>query len=85
MVHKSKVEKYSGSMEELAEEIGNLKYDALSDFLELLANKIQEDGRKYEARNRTKLSRNLYENANKIKESKGFIDEAWRISKPFMD
>jgi hypothetical protein len=39
MIHTSEVINYPGSMEELAEEIGNLKYDALARFLELLAKK----------------------------------------------
>ena len=84
MIHKSEIENYSGSMEELAEEIGNLKYDSLSNFLELLANKIQKDGKLDAGRKRMKLSHNLYESADKIRESKAFIDESWVICKPFM-
>jgi len=33
-------------MEQLAEEIGNLRYDALANFLELLANKLEADGKR---------------------------------------
>lgn len=83
MIHKSAIEKYAGSMEELVEEIGNLKYDALANFLELLANKIQEDGKKDEERNRIKLSNHLFKSAEKLKESKASIDKAWVICEPF--
>lgn len=34
MIHTLEVTNYPGSMEELVEEIGNLKYDALAKFLE---------------------------------------------------
>lgn len=85
MIHKSTVENYTGSMEALAEEIGNLKYDALAAFLALLANKIQYDGEKDKERNRIKLSNNLFQSAEKLKESKVFIDKAWKICEPFMD
>ena len=83
MIHKSEVEKYTGSMEELAEEIGNLKYDSLANFLDLLADKIQRDGQKDKERNRVKLANNLFQSAERIRESKGFIDKAWVICEPF--
>ncbi len=83
MIHKSEIEKYPGSMEELVEEIGNLKYDSLAIFLELLAHKIQKDGQKDKERNRVKLSNNLFKSAEKIKESKEFMDKAWVICEPF--
>ena len=85
MVHKSKVENYPGKMIELVEEIGNLKYDALADFLNLLANKIECDGKKDKERKREKLSVSLFQCADKLKESKLFIDKAWVISEPFME
>jgi hypothetical protein len=83
MIHQSEIKNYPGTMEELVEEIGNLKYDALSKFLELLANKIHNDGEKDKQRNRVKLSRNLFNGAEKIRESRRFIDQAWIICKPF--
>lgn len=83
MIHKSEITNYSGSMEALAEEIGNLKYDALARFLELLAQKIAADGQKDEARNRIKLSTNLYKTAEKLLESKAYVEKAWVICKPY--
>jgi hypothetical protein len=84
MIHTSEVTNYPGSMEELIEEIGNLKYDALAQFLELLAHKIETDGKKDEGRNRIKLSGNLYKSADKLKESAAYIQTAWVICKPYM-
>ncbi|MEM6697039.1 MAG: hypothetical protein AAF599_01490, partial [Bacteroidota bacterium] len=60
MLHKNTIENYSGTMETLAEEIGNLRYDALSNFLNLLADKLQEDGDKDEGRGRVQLSSHLH-------------------------
>ena len=56
MIHKNKVEKYAGTMEGLAEEIGNLKYDALAGSLKLLSGKIKRDGDKDGVRGRVKLA-----------------------------
>ncbi len=82
MIHKSKVENYAGSMEALAEEIGDLKYDALAQFLELLADKIQRDGEQDNARNRVKLAGHLFESAEHLRISKVTIDKAWVICEP---
>lgn len=84
MIHKSHVENYSGTMSELAEEIGNLKYNALAEFLHLLADKIEEDGDKDKSRNRIKLAVHLHNCSNKLRESKTAIDKAWIICEPFI-
>lgn len=83
MIHKDTIENYSGTMEELAEEIGNLKCDALSEFLNLLAKKIEKDGDKDKSRNRIKLANNLHNCSNKLKECKESIDKAWIICEPY--
>ena len=83
MVHKSMVGNYSGTMEALAEDIGNLKYDALSEFLQLLADKIELDGDKDKSRNRLKLAKNLHNCADRLREGKEAIDKAWIICEPY--
>jgi len=75
--HKSVIEKYDGSTEQLVEDIGNLKYDSLSEFLKLLSEKIERDSKADAGRERFKLAKEL-ESASK------HIGEAWRISEPFM-
>ena len=84
MIHKEKIENYSGSLEALAEEIGNLKYDALSNFLNLLADKIQNDGDKDERRGRVRLASHLHHCSEQLRACKLSIDEAWRICEPYM-
>lgn len=83
--HRSKIRKYDGSLLELATDIGDLRYDALADFLKHLSNKLREDGVADENRRRVKLSTTLYEASNFLGKAKIEIDESWKISKPFMN
>ncbi|MEL6721407.1 MAG: hypothetical protein AAFP82_22095 [Bacteroidota bacterium] len=83
MIHKSTVENYLGTMEGLAEEIGDLQYDALATFLECLANKIQKDGDKDKGRGRIKLASHLHDCSEQLRACKS-IDKAWVICKPHM-
>jgi hypothetical protein len=50
----------------------------------LLSEKIRKDGDKDLERGRTKLAKELQDTANVLYQSKIHIDEAWRISAPFM-
>jgi len=84
MIHKDHIDHYDQSMEQLAKDLGDLKYDALSQFLKLLSNKIQEDGQKDQARGRVKLAKELFEAADKLTEAEKAINRAWIISEPYM-
>lgn len=84
MIHQTQVENYNGNLTDLAEEIGNLRYDALADFLDLLSKKIRKDGEKDENRGRVKLATQLFSATDSLEKSKENIDEAWRISEPYM-
>ncbi len=83
MIHKSDIENYNGSLQDLVEEIGNLKYDSLAEFLGLLSEKIRQDGDKDKNRGRLKLAKHLHDCANKLEESKVSINHAWRICEPY--
>lgn len=84
MIHKTEVTDYKGSLQDLAEEIGNLRYDALANFLQFFAEKIEQDGLKDESRNRIKLAAHLKNSANHLKESSLEIEKAWKICEPFI-
>ena len=56
MKHKSWLKNYEWNFEKLAEEIGDLRYDTLSQFLQFLSKKIEKDGQKDKGRGRDKLS-----------------------------
>ena len=84
MVHRESVENYAGSTPQLAEDIGNLKYDSLAAFLRLLAGKIEGDAAKDEARGRTLLAASLQDAAAQIAAAAVSIETAWQISEPHM-
>jgi hypothetical protein len=44
MKHETEVKKYNGSTHELAEDIGNLRYDSLAQLLFKLSVKLEQDG-----------------------------------------
>ena len=75
---------YEGSFEKLAEEIGDLRYDVLSNFLDLLSKKIYKDGEKDLSRGREKLSKSLFSTCDSLDEARVHIDKALKISMSFM-
>lgn len=83
--HKDYVKNYNGSLKELAEDIGNLKYDALEVFLKHLSKKLYKDSNKDFKNNKNKLSKQLFNAAMRIEFVIISIKKAWEISKPFME
>ena len=82
--HKKDVEKYNGSIEELADDISNLHYETLEYFFIRLSDKIFLDSMKDSEGGRHKLGTALNEaHINLIKVKKN-IGEAWKISEPYM-
>ena len=71
-------------MKVLAEMIGDLHYETLSDLLRHLANKIEMDAWKDTKSGRANLGRALYDGAVYLKNARLFIGKAWEISKHFM-
>jgi hypothetical protein len=84
MWHEDTVKKYDGSLGELAEDIGNLKYDALEQLLFQIAAKLKLDSGADEKRGRSNLAAALFFASNNIWESSLCIAKAWKISEPYM-
>jgi hypothetical protein len=84
MKHKAWIDNYKNNFEQLAEEIGNLRYDTLSNFLELLATKIKKDGQKDEGRGRQKLANLLYQTSNLLEDSAKTMSKTWDLCEPYM-
>jgi len=82
MKHTSTVPGFDGTHEQLAERIGDLYYDALAEFLDLLANKIAVDSEADIGCGRPKLAAELAGCAEHLSQAARHIDEAWRICKP---
>lgn len=84
MKHKTWIDHYENNLEQLAEKIGDLRYDTLAEFLELLALKIKKDGDKDAARGRRKLATQLYTSSETLQQSSKAIQKAWVICEPYM-
>ena len=82
MKHTSTVPGFAGSHEQLAVQIGDLYYDALAEFLDLLAAKMAADSKADAGRGRPKLAAELSGCAGHLTTAARHIDEAWRICRP---
>jgi hypothetical protein len=56
MVHREQLERYPGTLEELAGEVADLRYDALAAFLQALAARLTADANADEKRGRPRLA-----------------------------
>ena len=74
MDHKTTID-YPGGLEALANNLGNLRYDVLADFLSVLSEKLEVDSFADEGRGRKKLSKAL--GAASL-----CVENAWRQCKP---
>lgn len=84
MQHKTWIKNYEQDFERLAEEIGDLRYDSLAEFLELLAKKLSIDAGKDRDRGRRHLSDSLYEAKRQVGKAADSINSAWKICEPYM-
>jgi hypothetical protein len=82
MIHKTEIEGFA--IQELADKIGDLRYDTLNELLIKLATKIKKDALKDRNRGRTKLANQLDNAAKNIELSAENIDKAWVICEPFV-
>lgn len=69
----------------LAEEIGDLYYDSLSEFLIALSRKLKQDGDADAQRGRKKLASHLHEASKHMAEASVHIDMAWDICTPHVE
>ena len=83
--HRIWIEGCEPNPEQLAEKMGDLYYDALADYLRLLADKIDADGLKDSQRGRIKLGRNLANAAAHLQQAAMEIDNAWEVCQPFVE
>lgn len=82
--HKTFVEGFDGTMEELAEKLGDLRYDTLVEFLDHFSKKIEKDGEKDKAGGRVKLANSLLDASLRIGFASEAIKKSWIHSKPYM-
>lgn len=82
--HPTSVEKYPGSLEDLAIDLKNMRYDKLTEFLGYLAKHVKLEADNDVANGKIKLPITLYTASNHIYAAQEEIDSAWKISKPYM-
>ncbi len=81
MVHKTQIEGYN--LNDLAEKIGDLRYDTLQELLTQVALKIKKDATKDRSRGRTQLATQLEVASTNIENSAKNIQKAWIICEPY--
>jgi hypothetical protein len=74
MKHKTYLEPNDGDLTQLAENLGDLRYDTLSEFLGLLSDKINRDAVKDKERGRQRLASSLFSCQAQLKESGKHIE-----------
>jgi hypothetical protein len=77
MEHRTTLPDYPGGVEALVNDLGNLRYDSLANFLCLLSKKIDKDGQADLGRNRPQLSGHLMDASESI-------SRAWTLCRPYM-
>lgn len=83
--HPVKIEKYNGSLADLACDVGDLRYDKLEDFLAILAEKIHSDAHFDKKEGRIKLSTNLQALQQRLQFASMDAGSAWITCKPYME
>lgn len=66
-------------LKEFANQIGNLRYDLLCDFINHLAKKLHVDATNDYSAGRRKLGEKLFETENMLKSASNYIADAWDI------
>ncbi len=84
MIHRESVERYPGTLAELAHDLGNLRYDALALFLRALASKLEADAATDATRGRPRLAESLRSGAAGVSAAATLVERAWAISAPHM-
>lgn len=82
--HPITVEKYSGSLEDLARDITQLRYDAVAKLFGSVAKNMHTDAKADRTRGREQLAMKLERIAHALDEAKEEMDAAWEICKPYM-
>jgi hypothetical protein len=83
--HKRIIEKYNGTLKELANDIGDLHYQELVTLFNDISIKLFFDGEKDKAAGRIKLGDALNLTSKKMLATAKKMKKVWDISKPYMD
>ncbi len=82
--HTDSITHFGNDFKALAEEIGDLRYDAMYDFFVELSLKIARDAKKDRSGGREELASKLTWLSIKISECTPEVTAVWNICKPYM-
>lgn len=85
MIHRDHVERYPGTLADLAADLGDLRYDALAAFLAALAAKLAHDAAGDAARGRAQLATALNAAVAHLVAAGEEVARVWAICAPYMD
>lgn len=84
MAHPTTLLNYPGSLEDLAKEAGNLRYDSLASFLQALSDDLYRQAEADQKRGRVQLAVQGYRASFNLEQAAENIETAWKISQPYI-
>ncbi len=85
MKHSKTIPGYNGDLQQLAEEVGDLHYSALEEFIVQLSNKLMLDSFADRKLNRPKLADSLGRASSQLLNAATFVGNANKISEPYQN
>ncbi|MFH1064521.1 MAG: hypothetical protein V1729_05550 [Candidatus Woesearchaeota archaeon] len=84
MKHQNYAKGYDGTLQELAQSIGNMRYDSVAEFIQYLSEDLKRQAEGDRNRGRPKLASKLEMTAEQLSQAKQKMDEIWTLCKPYM-
>jgi len=85
MKHPVKVEKYNGSLQELAKDSGRMRYDSVAEFYHYLAEDLIQQAQADRIRGHAQLAEKLEATAQKFYEARNKMREIWDLCRKHME
>ena len=82
--HPTGVEGWSGTLEELAQAIGKMRYDQVAEFVRYFARHTESEAEKDATDGKVMLSSKLFSASKYLYLAQVGYDQAWKICKPYM-
>ncbi len=74
---------YEGSLKDLAQEVGNMRYDSLAEFMKYLSDNLSEQATK-DQNNKPQLAAKVEESASQLNVASLEMYQAWKVAEPHM-
>ncbi len=82
MKHPKEIEKYDGSLGELAKDIGMMTYDSMGTLLKELIKDLEKQSKEDQEKGRGQLVEIMCKAIKSLSSASDHIDKAWEISEP---